>query len=174
MHSCTLRAVTSNDADALHEMLSLAPVYEYLCDGAAPDRSAVDAWLTEACATASPCGLWLLENQDGRLLGCVRLSAVADDPQAVELTYVLHPDQWGRGLAAAMSRSAISHAFAMESCERVVAGTDVGNTRSVDVMRRLGMQFLRDVQYPAGPGVEYQLTRLQSELMPEEDAPPFV
>lgn len=166
--------MTVSDAVRLHELLSLPPVYEYLSDGVAPDRTAVDAWLKEAQTAPAPCGLWLLENSAGRLLGCVRLSAVSDDPRAVELTYVLHSDQWGRGLATAMSRTAIAQAFAVESCERVIAGADLGNTRSVDVMKRLGMQFWRDVEYPAGPGVEYQLTRSQLASIPEADRLPLI
>jgi hypothetical protein len=39
------------------------------------------------------------------------------------------------------------------------AGTDLPNKASLAVMRRLGMRFHNDVQYPLGAGVEYVMHR---------------
>lgn len=37
------------------------------------------------------------------------------------------------------------------------AGADVPNKASIAVIKRLGMQFRREVQYPLGAGMEYQI-----------------
>jgi RimJ/RimL family protein N-acetyltransferase len=108
------------------------------------------------------------------VLGCVRLSRVGDDTASAELTYVLHPSGWGRGLATAMSRSVIARAFRVPSCESIIAGADLANTRSIEVMKRLGMRFLREVVYPLGPGVEYRLSRSELASLPPGDSVPFV
>ncbi|MEM7412142.1 MAG: GNAT family N-acetyltransferase [Myxococcota bacterium] len=155
----SLRPVRSGDTSALLGLLSLPPVYEFLCDGAPPPREAAEAWVVEALAAEPPLGLWLLEDEAASLLGCVRLSEPEDAAASAELTYVLHPSQWGKGVATAMSRTVLTRAFGEASCSSVLAGTDVPNSRSVAVMQRLGMERFRDVVYPAGAGVEYRISR---------------
>lgn len=93
-----------------------------------------------------------------RLGGCVRLEA-QPELRSAELMYVLHPRHWGAGLATRMSWTVMQQALQGGSVDRIVAGADAPNTASVAVMRRLGMTFLRSVQYPAGPGVEYVFRR---------------
>jgi hypothetical protein len=39
------------------------------------------------------------------------------------------------------------------------AGADVANAASFAVMRRLGMHFRKNVQYPLGAGMEYEFDR---------------
>lgn len=162
----TLRAATIADVPRLHELLSLPAVYEFLCDGEPPPRSGVEEWVTTAVRADPPLGLWLLVDGEGVLRGCARLSEPAEGPASAELTYALHPDRWGEGLASAMSRAVLERAFRVPACGSVLAGADLANARSVEVMRRLGMRFLRSVDYPAGPGVEYLLERAAYEAAP--------
>jgi hypothetical protein len=61
---------------------------------------------------------------------------------------LLHPRWWGHGLATRMSWTVMHQAFEAGHVEHIVAGADTPNTASVAVMRRLGMQVLRTVQYP--------------------------
>jgi RimJ/RimL family protein N-acetyltransferase len=56
-----------------------------------------------------------------------------------------------------MAWTAIAHAFGLSQISAVVAGSDQPNAASLAVMRRLGMRFHQNVQYPLGPGVEYVL-----------------
>jgi RimJ/RimL family protein N-acetyltransferase len=58
-----------------------------------------------------------------------------------------------------MAWTAITHTFLSSQIDSVIAGTDLPNTASLAVMRRLGMRFHREVQYPLGAGVEYVLHR---------------
>ena len=81
--------------------------------------------------------------------------AAREEPHALELDYLLHPDVWGRGLATRMGWTVLERAFGDRELESVVAGTDAPNRASVAVLRRLGMRFGRGVRYPLGPGVEY-------------------
>jgi len=58
-----------------------------------------------------------------------------------------------------MAWTAITHTFLSSQIDSVIAGTDIPNTASIATMRRLGMRFHKDVQYPLGAGVEYVLRR---------------
>ena len=166
-----LRAVRSDDTQPLLELLSVPEVFEFLCDGAPPERALVEDWVATGSIARLPFGLWLLTDSQDALCGCVRLSEVDDGAASAELTYVLHPSEWGRGLATAMSRSVLARAFEVPSCESVLAGADLPNTRSVAVMARLGMRFHRYVAFPAGRGVEYLLSR--ADLASSEPSVPF-
>jgi hypothetical protein len=50
--------------------------------------------------------------------------------------------------------------------DSVIAWTDLPNTASLAVMRRLGMRFHKNVQYPLGAGVEYVLHRDDAAPLP--------
>jgi RimJ/RimL family protein N-acetyltransferase len=68
----------------------------------------------------------------------------------------------------------MQRAFEAGHVEQIVAGADMPNTASVAVMRRLGMTFLRTVQYPLGPGVEYVYRHDDPAPMPLPTAIPFI
>ena len=57
-----------------------------------------------------------------------------------------------------MAHTAMIQAFETGLVATIWAGADVPNKPSIAVMERLGMQLRREVQYPMGPGVEYQMT----------------
>jgi ribosomal-protein-alanine N-acetyltransferase len=155
-----LRLAQAADEEALHALFSLPEVYRFLADGAAPPRSIARGWIARSTSDfeSTNTGLWLLETQgEHQLGGCVRLEPATEG--SAELTYVLHPRDWGQGLATRMSSTVIHLAFKGGRIDRVTAGADLPNTASIAVMQRLGMTFLRNVQYPAGIGVEYELRR---------------
>ena len=102
--------------------------------------------------------MWFLEDASTQYAGCVELQPYPSCGSA-ELTYLLDPRNWGQGLALRMAWTAITHTFLSSQIDSVIAGTDLANAASLAVMRRLGMRFHKDVQYPLGAGVEYALHR---------------
>jgi ribosomal-protein-alanine N-acetyltransferase len=163
-----LRRAKPTDVDRLHALTVKPLVYRYLFDGAAPDRAYIATRLAQAAAhpPTSGFGMWLLEDGSGRCVGCVELR-LYPAPRAAELTYLLDPDHWGKGLAARMAWTAISRAFRSAAIEIVVAGADVPNAASLALMRRLGMHFHKEVLYPLGAGLEYILRREDRGPMPQ-------
>ena len=153
------------DADALHQMLCLPQVCRYLADGAPPPRAITDAWLDKSAVDFErhEVGLWLLHGGQ-ELAGCVLLDVLDTLPgnagpkskKAAELTYVLHPEHWGKGLATRMAWTVITHAFDV-GVDVILAGVDSPNTASRAVIKRLGMKFYRTVRYTLGQGEEYLL-----------------
>jgi len=154
-----LRPVADADAERLLALLSVPEVYRFLGDGVPPTRAVVDGWIARSHAdfAAAGVGMWLLDEGAGRLAGCVRLELQA--PERAELIYALHPRVWGRGLATRMAWTVTCRALRERGLAEVFAGADAPNTASIAVMGRLGMTFLRAVEYPLGAGVEYRLRR---------------
>jgi len=146
-----LRAARPSDFEPLYTLCCLEPVYRYLADGQAPPRAILQRWFDDD-------ELWLLCDADV-LVGCVRLNSLAN-PAHIELTYLLHPDNWGRGLATRMSATVIEQVFSRPQITRVVAAADGPNAKSIAVMQRLGMRYVRTVNHPMGPGPEYHLDRI--------------
>ncbi len=151
-----LRPVRAGDLQRLHELMSMPEVYRYLADDEVPPVSVIKEWIDGSLAdfAASDLGLWLLEDGGPRPLGCVLLQVDGASRRA-ELTYALDPRGWGRGLATRMAWFAIERALEGDHVDEIWAGADEPNTASIAVMRRLGMRFLRSVEYPKHPGVEY-------------------
>ena len=169
-----LRAATTHDVDALHALSCKPLVYRYLFDGEPPSRDFIADRIARGLVnmTAFGVGMWLLECARLRNVGCVELRPYPA-PGCVELTYLLDPVCWGQGLAARMAWTAITRAFSLPTIDAVIAGADAPNARSFAVMRRLGMQFHKDVEYPLGAGAEYILRRGDARPMPRPELLPL-
>jgi [ribosomal protein S5]-alanine N-acetyltransferase len=169
-----LRAADLNDIDGLHALTAQPLVYRYLCDGAPPDKGFIEHLVLESVANAGQTGLgmWFLENSSTRYAGCVELRSYSSSRSA-EVIYSLDPRYWGQGLALRMAWTVITQAFLSTQIDFVIAGTDLPNTASLDVIRRLGMRFHREVRYPLGPGVEYILHRDDAGPLPKPVLIPF-
>ncbi|MEM8815033.1 MAG: GNAT family N-acetyltransferase [Pseudomonadota bacterium] len=157
-HVKHMRSVNPGDEAEVHQLLCVPQVYEYLADGVEPPPSIAADWISVAGADAERYGggLWALTGpREQRVLGLVRLSDYAEGE--MELTFLLHPDVWGSGFATRMAHTAMHHAFAFGAVSAIWAGADVPNAGSIAVLRRLGMQLRREVEYPAGSGVEYAM-----------------
>jgi ribosomal-protein-alanine N-acetyltransferase len=158
--SWRLRRARLSDVDGLHALAVKPLVYRYLFDGAAPDRDYVSARVTQSVARSreSGFGMWLLDGPSAGCAGCAELRPYPL-PDAAEVTYLLDPAHWGRGLAARMVWTVITGAFDASRIDTVIAGADVPNAASLALMRRLGMRFHKEVRYPLGAGLEYVLRR---------------
>jgi RimJ/RimL family protein N-acetyltransferase len=131
-------------------------------------RNISRAWVAQSVANAGETGLgmWFLEDVSTRYTGCVELRPYPS-PRSAEIIYLLDPSYWGQGLALRMAWTAITHAFLSSQIDSVIAGTDLPNAASLALMRRLGMRFHKDVQYPLGAGVEYVVHRAEVGPLPK-------
>ena len=153
-----LRSATPQDEGEIHRLFCVPEVFEYLADGEKPPPSIASAWVDSAAADSAKYGggLWVLvDGADRDVGGLVRLAG--DDKGELELTYLLHPGLWGHGFATRMAHTAMKQAFGAGLVTTIWAGADVPNKASFAVMKRLGMKFRREVQYPLGTGMEYQI-----------------
>jgi ribosomal-protein-alanine N-acetyltransferase len=58
-----------------------------------------------------------------------------------EISYGLHPDHWGKGLAATAARQLVQAGFEEHGLHRVFGTCDPRNVASAAVLRRLGMSY---------------------------------
>lgn len=97
--------------------------------------------------------LWIVEDRaSGELLGFCGLKRV-NSPGAGDLTgtaevgWRLRESAWGKGIAKEAAIASLDLAFGRFAYPEVVAITVEGNTASQGLMRRLGMQRRRDLDY---------------------------
>lgn len=94
-------------------------------------------------------GLWHLSRRsDGvaiGLCGLLKREVLAD----VDLGYALLPEYWGQGYAFEAAEATLRHAAAKYGLGRIVAVVSEGNTASIRVLEKLGMEFERRVSLHA-------------------------
>jgi [ribosomal protein S5]-alanine N-acetyltransferase len=138
----TLRPWKERDVDALHQLWQDPDVRLYLWDDIAISRErAVEAVRSHFESVAKlGIGYWALRLRDvERLIGFCGFRSV-DETQEIELMYGLLPEFWGRGLATEASQAALEFLWKKTRYARVYARADRPNTKSIEVMRRLGMR----------------------------------
>ncbi len=106
----------------------------------------IAAWANE-CYDAEGIGLLAVERTvDGAFLGMCGLHHQETYPDTVEVAWRLARSHWGHGYATEAASAWLDHAFATRGDPRVISITDRGNSRSLAVMRRLGMTFDHEAQ----------------------------
>ena len=58
-----------------------------------------------------------------------------------EISYVMHPEYWGQGLATEVASTLLSFGFTMLKLHRIFATCDPRNLASERVLQKLGMQY---------------------------------
>lgn len=93
-------------------------------------------------------GLWAVERaEDGVVIGYCGLSLFPDidgSPE-IEVGYRLRRNAWGRGHATEAATAVRDLAFGSLGVERLVAIVDPANHASVNVARKVGMTYEKDV-----------------------------
>ena len=99
-------------------------------------------------------GLYAVERlSDNELLGYVGLHRVTSSGELagqIEIGWRLRRDAWGQGYATEAARACIAHAAKLGTPE-LISFTYVGNRRSLNVMKRLGMEYAGKFDHPALP-----------------------
>jgi RimJ/RimL family protein N-acetyltransferase len=93
-------------------------------------------------------GLWAVELVGtGSFIGYTGLDPAPTSvpfAPAGEVGWRLAKDHWGHGYATEAAAAMIAYAFDQLRLRRIVATTENDNTRSINVMRRLGMRLERN------------------------------
>lgn len=93
-------------------------------------------------------GWWYLrERTSGELIGEVGLQRVTvEDEPFVEVGWTLLPAYWRRGYATEAARAALDHGFGELQLREIVAFALPDNARSLRVMEKLGMAYVREIE----------------------------
>jgi RimJ/RimL family protein N-acetyltransferase len=138
---------TENDIDALHAIWIEPDVRRYLWDDIVIGRERAAEVVRESIATAEECGIgyWTVRTkQDGPVVGDCGFHFM-EGRGAIELFYSLTRSHWGMGLAFEASQAALSYAWSATTFDRVYARINAPNEASVRLARRLGFQYLSNV-----------------------------
>mgnify|MGYP006160011553 CR=1 FL=1 len=77
---------------------------------------------------------------DGAAIGFVEVAPIGEgsgvDPEEIELGVVVHPDHWGRGIAGEAGHAVAGDLFRRVGRERVYAGVDPANAKSLRVVAK--------------------------------------
>lgn len=91
--------------------------------------------------------------ETGRMIGTCGFASLDGENSSGEIGYVLHPDFWGRGLAAEALRVVMQYGFETLGLHRIECRHMHGNESSGKVMQKCGMRYegtLRDSLYVKG------------------------
>ena len=106
----------------------------------------------------------VIRKWDERFIGYSGLSRypIAGEVEC-ELGFRLMPEAWGQGFATEAARALVDHSFSRLQARRLIAVVDPDNSRSIGVVRKLGMTYWRDILLPSydHPDQVYRLTREQ-------------
>ena len=107
-------------------------------------------------------GAWtVIERGSERIVGRVGLEYTSKfERPEVEVEWFIDPDAWDRGYATEMAWEAVRAAFTTLGLDSLISYTTPGNHASLAVMRKLGMEYERDVENVGMPHVLYRLTRV--------------
>jgi len=101
----------------------------------------IAAWAQECHATEG-IGLVAVERrEDGAFIGMCGLHHQSSYPDDVEVAWRLAREHWGHGYATEAATAWLDHGFDVLALPRVISIADRPNSRSLAVMRRLGMAF---------------------------------
>ena len=84
-------------------------------------------------------GSWLIL-LEGDAVGFVEVAPIGEgsgvDPDEIELGVVVHPDHWGKGFAGEAGLAVAADCFERVGLERVYAGVDPENAKSLRVVAK--------------------------------------
>ncbi|WP_037365802.1 GNAT family N-acetyltransferase [Nakamurella lactea] len=140
--SLTLRPIARADVHRIHEWASQESASRYQTWGPntfAQTEAFVDAAAAAWFAPDAPARTWCAVLPGQGVVGNGGLTSIS--PHCQEISYIVHTDLWGRGLATEIALLLVEFAFHQPGTERVQATCDPRNTASAAVLTRIGMSY---------------------------------
>lgn len=152
----SLRAMRVGDSADMFSYASLPQVTEYLLWQPHESERATKRYLEYAQKLYRSGEMvdWAVTLEEtGRMIGTCGFASLDGENRSGEIGYVLHPDFWGKGLAAAALRAVMQYGFETLGLHRIEGRHMRGNESSGKVMQKCGMHYegtLRDSLYVKG------------------------
>lgn len=165
----SLEPITDDDVAALVRHWGDEQVRRYLWDDQPVTLDMVNAVVTTSNHDfqTSGYGIWAIRSNTpdvapGALIGMSGLRKL-QGCDWTEMLFSLRPRYWHRGFATEAAHAVLRYGLESLGLSRVVAGFDRGNSRSVAVLKRLGMSHYTD-EDPADKGRVFWSTTHQQFL----------
>jgi len=155
-----IRDWSAEDAEAAYPIYGssdvthwLTPAMDQVADEAAM-RSVLQAWQEAQPNLVPPRGRWAVERKsDGKVIGGLGIRLLPPYQEDLELSWQLHPEEWGNGYATEAARALAGWAFGLDADE-LFAVARPSNSRAIATAERIGMQWV-------GETTKYYDLRLQ-------------
>ncbi len=122
----------------------LVPAMDQVRDEAAM-RLVLQQWIAEDERMQAPAGRWAVDlREDGRLIGGATLLPLQPDDE-FEVGWQLNPQVWGHGYATETGQALARWAFE-QGIEQVIALVRPANTRAMDLVQRVGMEWVGETE----------------------------
>lgn len=140
----TLRKLSPRDAADMFDYAKREDVTRYLTWNPHPDVAYSKEYL-EYLQGRYAGGMFydwgILDKASGKMIGTCGFTAFNCTHDKAEVGYVIHPDYWGKGLAAEALAKVIEFGFRELRLHRIEAKFMKENARSLRVMEKVGMTF---------------------------------
>ena len=89
-------------------------------------------------------GQWgVIERSSKRIIG---LCGLHHSDDGIELSYMLFPEFWGKGLAYEAVSNCVDYAFNILSINIIIAITQEANTKSCQLLKKIGMKPIKNFE----------------------------
>lgn len=148
-----LRPVDEDDLDTLLAIRNAPAVVATTSTGEPLPRERMAEQLSRRLASWRERGLgsWLVL-LDREPVAFVEVAPIGEgsgiDPEAIEIGVVVHPDQWGKGIALEAGLAAARDLFDRIALDRIYAGVDPDNDKSLRALAKApGVRRIDDELY---------------------------
>jgi RimJ/RimL family protein N-acetyltransferase len=140
-----VRSLIPADLDAFTAVTGDPELMRYVGDGTTLTREETAGWIETTARNQLRDGwtTWAVADREtDALIGYAGL--VHGDEDAIEVTYVLGRDQWGRGLASEIVAALVEHAVTVRGLTELRATIDPRNAASRRVVEKAGFRAVAE------------------------------
>lgn len=155
-----LRKLKKSDVDEIFKMRSDADLMRYIREPQTERRESFtwirmisEKWDTEKIGF---CGI--IEKESQNFVGWCGLWRLKETDE-IEVGYAVQRNFWGKGYATEAAQKFLEYGFVELNLERIVAVAYPENTASQNVMKRLGMNFVKIGKFYGNELVQYAITK---------------
>ena len=138
-----IRPFQDHDIEPIYEMRRDPEVMRYIREPQTRIEETYN-WITMITALWEDSGIGFLgveEKSTGDFVGWCGLWILKETSE-IEVGYALRKESWGLGYATEAARRVLEYGFDDLSLERIVAVAVPGNDASVNIMKKLGMEYV--------------------------------
>ena len=150
-----LRTEAPGDLAFWLEQMNTEEVLRYLGGPREPHEVEATFAQTAAAIAREGFGFWILQlKESGAPIGKAGLNRIETDAApmalrgAVQIGWSLHPNHWRQGLASEAAQAILAYGFTRLGMDEIYAQTSESNIASWRMMEKLGMQRMREFDYP--------------------------
>ena len=155
-----LRPINREDASLLHRLSNNPEVMKHINGGKSLSKEETKADLKNRLqALTDVFGYWMIERaDDNEFVGWVALKKL-DQTSKIEIGYRLLEEFWGNGYASEAASKLLEYAFLTLNLKEVVGVSLEENSRSLKVLKKLGMQYEKKAKFYGYKCCYYQLKK---------------